>query len=150
MSMRKGKYWTISDSPTRRSMRANRSKGTLLEMRVRSLLWTSGIRGYRLHRNDLAGTPDIAWIGKRVAVFVHGCFWHRCPACEIRGRVGVPKTRSEFWARKFDENQTRHEKAVKSLEVLGWLVITIWECEVRRNPERVVSGIREALDSRLD
>jgi DNA mismatch endonuclease (patch repair protein) len=94
------------------------------ELLVRRAMHRAGLR-YRLHRKDLPGTPDIVLPGRRVAVFVHGCFWHahHCRA----GRL--PKTRTDYWAAKFQRNIERDEHAKAALEEMGWRPIVIWECE---------------------
>lgn len=92
---------------------------------VRSILYRLGYR-FRLHRKDLPGRPDVVLPAHRVAVFVHGCFWHRHPGCS---RTRTPKTRVEFWTAKFDRNVSRDEAAVNALREMGWTPIVVWECE---------------------
>lgn len=96
------------------------------EMTVRRALHRAGIR-FRLHARDLPGRPDISIKACKVAIFVHGCFWHRhdCPA----GRR-VPKSNVEFWVTKFAANVERDQAALAALDADGWLVQVIWECEV--------------------
>ncbi|WP_365977264.1 DNA mismatch endonuclease Vsr [Thiobacillus sp.] len=86
-----------------------------------------GLR-FRLHRNDLPGTPDLVFGPRRIAVFVHGCFWHRHEGCKL---CTTPKTRREFWAEKFAANQVRDVRIQKDLRDAGWRVMVIWECETR-------------------
>ena len=83
---------------------------------------------FRLHRKDLPGKPDLVFPKHRLALFVHGCFWHRHPNCS---KASIPKTRSEFWGTKFDTNIQRDERVAGQLEELGWRVETIWECETK-------------------
>jgi len=105
-------------------MRRVRSKNTKPELAVRSALHRRGLR-YRLHR-DMPGRPDIVFPGAKVAVFVHGCFWHLhdCP----KGQ-NAPKTRVEFWQSKRQQTRARDERIQRELEGAGWRVLTIWECE---------------------
>lgn len=103
-----------------------RSVDTKPEMLVRRTLWRAGLR-YRLHDRNLPGKPDIVFKAKRVAVFVHGCFWHGHEGCP---RHRIPKTRSEWWAAKIARNKERDEAAMKALTVMGWRVIVLWECEL--------------------
>jgi DNA mismatch endonuclease, patch repair protein len=110
-----------------RNMAAIRGKDTKPEIRVRSVLHALGYR-FRLHRKDLPGKPDIVLPKFRVAIFVHGCFWHS-HYCRY-GKV-VPATRSEFWSSKRAGTVDRDEKKMCLLEDLGWKVLTIWECETK-------------------
>lgn len=114
-------------TPERRSanMRAIRSKGMKPEMAVRQAVYALGFR-YRLHRRDLPGKPDLAFIGKRKAIFVHGCFWHQHPDCR-EGRP--PKSNISYWEPKLIRNVERDEENERKLMEAGWQVLTIWECE---------------------
>ncbi len=113
-------------------MIANTSKDTKPELQVRRMLREEGFPGYRLHwRIDDAGgryvcRPDITYPGRRLAIFVHGCFWHRCPKCDLR----MPKTNVEYWSEKFSRNVDRDIRKEGALLELGWEVHTIWECDV--------------------
>ncbi len=128
----------------RRSMQGNRRAGTGPEMQLRRRLWAAGLRGYRVHRKDLPGRPDVAYTKWRVAIFVHGCFWHRCPLCDLP----LPKTNTDFWARKFARNAERDARKKRQLEDAGWDVIVVWECQMRRQPEACVEAIRALLTAR--
>ncbi len=110
-----------------RNMAAIRSKNTKPEMVVRRLLCEMGIR-YRLHRRDLPGKPDIVMPGRKIAILVHGCFFHM-HKCRY-GQV-VPATNAEFWQTKRNCNVARDQRNVRRLRRLGWRVITLWECETR-------------------
>lgn len=107
-------------------MRGNRSKNSKPEIILRKALWHAGYRGYRLHYKRVQGRPDIAFVSKKVAIFVHGCFWHRCPTCNYK----LPRTNSDFWEAKFDRNIARDLKNVRDLKDRGWSGVTIWECNV--------------------
>jgi DNA mismatch endonuclease, patch repair protein len=104
-----------------------RGKDTQPEIRVRKVAHAMGLR-FRLHRRDLKGTPDLVFVKYRVAIFVHGCFWHQHPHC---GRASMPKSRSDFWRKKLKRNVERDARARWELEKAGWRVETIWECETK-------------------
>ena len=104
-----------------------RGKDTAPELRVRRIAHRMGLR-FRLHRRDLPGTPDLVFPKHRLAVFVHGCFWHRHPGC---GRASTPSTRPEFWQAKFDGNVERDRRRQAELIALGWTVLVLWECELK-------------------
>lgn len=110
-----------------RNMRAIKGRDTTPELTVRRLLHAMGYR-FRLQRRDLPGRPDIVLPRHRVAVFVHGCFWHR-----HRCRYGCvePATRPEFWRAKFAANVARDRRAVRALRRAGWRVLVVWECQTR-------------------
>ncbi len=95
------------------------------ELAVRRLLHRLGYR-YRLHNRGLPGTPDICFPGRRKAIFVHGCFWHRHDGCP---RTTTPKTRTAFWTDKFDRNVVRDRANMMDLDALGWETMIVWECE---------------------
>jgi DNA mismatch endonuclease (patch repair protein) len=117
-----------------------RGANTGPELVVRKLIWSLGYR-YRLLLRDLPGRPDIAFLGRKKVIFVHGCFWHRheCPA----GRQ-VPETRVEFWTRKLSRNAERDREIQDALHSKGWSVLVIWSCQLRER-DRLVSMIREFL-----
>ncbi|MES2340684.1 MAG: DNA mismatch endonuclease Vsr [Pseudomonadota bacterium] len=115
--------------PEKRSavMRAVKGKGTTPEMKVRRALTALGAR-YRLHRKDLPGKPDIVLPGRRLAIFVHGCFWHGHDCA--RG-ARVPKANRDYWVAKVARNRARDTASRDALLALGWRVETIWECELK-------------------
>lgn len=115
-----------------------RGKNTSPEMRVRRAAHALGLR-FRLHRKDLPGKPDLVFSARRVALFVHGCFWHRHPGCT---KASTPKSRTDFWQAKFDANVARDTRVAAELEDLGWRVATIWECETKR-PEALDSALQK-------
>lgn len=130
-------------TPQRRSWLMSRigSRNTGPELAVRSLLHRLGFR-FRLHKRDLPGTPDIVLPGRRAVVFVHGCFWHG-HACK---RLGMPKSRAEYWLSKIDANRRRDIRNRRLLRSRGWRVITVWECEVK-NPEKLSARLTRFLGS---
>lgn len=126
---------------TSRVMSANRARNTHPELSLRKSLWKEGVKGYRLHWEKADGRPDIAFPGRKIAIFVNGCFWHRCPYCQL----SVPKAHTDFWERKFDDNARRDELKVRQLREAGWNVLTLWECQLQKNMGQAVMRIKELL-----
>lgn len=114
-----------------------KSKNTKPEILVRSALHREGFRFHlhgkvskRLHpKGVLPGKPDIVLAKYRTVIFVHGCFWHRHKGCK---EATIPKTRTEWWNEKFQKNIQRDRKVLEELKSLGWNVIVIWECEIKK------------------
>jgi len=102
-----------------------RSKNTAPEIRVRSLLHRMGYR-FRLHRKDLPGNPDIVFVSRRMALFVHGCFWHRHRHCK---NCTTPTANRRFWVDKLEGNAARDKQKQQALRKLGWKTFVIWECQ---------------------
>lgn len=131
-------------TPQQRSERMARirSRDTKPELVLRKLVHGMGYR-YRLNRRDVIGCPDLAFIGRRKALFLHGCFWHRhdCPA----GRR-VPKSRLDFWEEKFSKNVKRDALVSEQLRKAGWRSLVVWECQLR-DLTKVVRKIRKFLDA---
>lgn len=117
-----------SSEATTKCMKGNKRSDTKPELVVRRRLWEAGLRGYRLQWK-VPGRPDIAWPGKKVALFVNGCFWHRCPVCN----PPFPKSNTEYWVVKFEMNVERDERKIRELEEAGWTVHVIWECQLKKN-----------------
>ncbi|MEO8590533.1 MAG: very short patch repair endonuclease [Flavobacteriales bacterium] len=139
--IRDGRAPVPKDERTSATMSRIRATNTGPELAMRSALCARGIRGYRLHYAKVAGRPDIAFVGKRVAVFVHGCFWHRCPYCKRQG----PKSNSAWWRKKLDANQLRDRRKQRQLRTAGWSVITVWECRLRSNPRAQADRVGRGL-----
>ncbi len=108
-------------------MRAVKSRDTSPELAVRALLRRFAPH-YRLHRKDLPGNPDIAFIGLKRAIFVHGCFWHGHDCA--RG-ARSPKTNADYWQTKIARNRARDEANAEKLKSQGWRSLTVWECELK-------------------
>lgn len=128
---------------TTKSMQGNRGKDTKPELELRRLLRAAGYPGYRVHWKKAPGRPDIAFPGRRVAVFVNGCFWHRCPHCAPT----MPKSHKDYWTAKFEANSERDARKIAELEAAGWTVVVVWECEIRAASNDTVGRIAEALRS---
>lgn len=126
-----------------RNMAKIRGKDTGPELLVRRAAHAIGLR-FRLHRRDLPGTPDLVFPGRRIVLFVHGCFWHRHPGCRM---AYMPKSRIDFWQAKFDTNVARDARNLAELAGEGWTVAVIWECETR-DPVRLRQIIRERIMQR--
>ncbi len=123
----------LASSPNARAtMKANKGKNTKPELKVRRMLRESGHPGYRLQwkikdaQGKVVCRPDIAYPGRKVAIFVHGCFWHRCPHCDL----SMPKKNRDYWLAKFEDNVARDRLKEVRLRNLGWKVHTIWECRI--------------------
>lgn len=112
------------------------SEDTKPELTVRKALHAAGYR-FRLHRKDLPGSPDIVLPKYRLAIFVHGCFWHRHQTCR---KWSVPNSNQDYWEKKFSSNIERDLKAITALEELGWRTVVIWECEVKKMNNQDIVG----------
>jgi len=142
-----GKYLRDGRAPipleerTSRVMSANKAKGTRPELALRRALWKEGIKGYRLNWKKAPGRPDIAFPARKIAIFVNGCFWHRCPYC----KPSFPKSHRIFWKRKFKNNVLRDKNKLIELKRGGWRVMTLWECQLKKNPQRSVERVKKLL-----
>ena len=135
----------VVDSATRSRMMAGiRSKDTKPEMTVRRYLHSKGFR-YRLHTRDLPGSPDLVLPKYRVAIFVHGCFWHRHLGCRY---TTIPASNIEHWNEKFRVNIERDKRKQAALEAEGWRVIVVWECELRRTAQERLERLCDEIVSR--
>lgn len=118
----------IVDSKRRSAMMACiGGRNTAPELAVRRIAHRMGLR-FRLHRKDIPGCPDMVFPKHRLVIFVHGCFWHRHQGCKY---AYTPKSRIEFWAKKFASNVARDARQEAALKALGWQVLVIWECETK-------------------
>ncbi len=134
-------------TPERRSAMMARigSRDTKPELRVRRTAHSLGLR-FRLHRRDLPGTPDLVFPKLRVAVFVHGCYWHRHEGCT---KAYTPKSRVDFWQAKFRANVERDARAMEKLRAMGWNPVVIWECETV-DPGRLAEIIKTRIRGSAD
>lgn len=130
-------------SPEERSrvMQTVKSKDTKPEMIVRRLAHALGYR-FRLHRKDLPGSPDLVFVGRKKAIFVHGCFWHGHD-CKRGSRQ--PKTNAEYWRAKIGRNVSRDAANLRALDDQGWRVLVIWECEMK-DRTALAERLRRFLD----
>lgn len=148
--MKETKYSRDKRSPPAKSktvsriMSANKRKDTKPELLFRHELWKNSIKGYRLHWNKIPGRPDLVFVNKKIAIFINGCYWHRCPHCNLP----IPKTNTSFWINKFNANVKRDQKKIDDLKALGWQPLVIWECELEQNPIKWVAFIKELLNNK--
>ena len=135
---------TRTEEQRRHIMQAVRGKDTGPEWTVRRVLHGLGYR-YRLHRKDLPGKPDIVFPGRKKSIFVHGCFWH-AHGCRY-GRP--PKSRLDYWLPKLERNKERDAQRIVELKVLGWSVLTVWQCETKDMDALTarLTGFLEDVDS---
>lgn len=117
----------VSPNVRSRIMSGIKGRNTQPEILVRRLLFASGYR-FRLHRRDLPGTPDIVMPGRKIAIFVHGCFWHFHRGCRL---AKMPASRVDFWSAKLESNEQRDKRSTQKLQELGWRVLCVWECATR-------------------
>ena len=133
------------DEVRRRNMRAIRGKDTRPELIVRRMLHGAGLR-YRLHAKDLPGKPDLVIRKYKLAIFIQGCFWH-WHGCEL---FRIPKTRTDWWIEKLSRNRDRDERDLSVLLSMGWNVVWIWECHLKKNKNSDADGILEIIHSLIE
>ncbi|WP_158817881.1 very short patch repair endonuclease [Methylocapsa sp. S129] len=131
-------------TPLERSaqMRRVKSSDTKPERELRRIVWGLGYH-YRKNRRDVTGNPDIAFVGRKRAIFLHGCFWHRHDCASGRR---LPKSRLDFWKTKFERNVLRDEAVAIGLRQVGWRALVVWECELC-DRSGVAQRIRKFLDA---
>ncbi|HOZ40948.1 MAG: very short patch repair endonuclease [Flavobacteriales bacterium] len=139
--LRDGRAPVPKDPRTSALMSRIKAKDTAPELALRKALRELGYTGYRLHYTKAPARPDIAFVGLRVAVLVHGCFWHGCPHCTPRR----PRNNSAFWSAKLDANKARDARKVRELRQEGWRVVTSWECRIERNAKAQAERVIRAL-----
>jgi DNA mismatch endonuclease, patch repair protein len=133
---------TLTRKQRSERMRRVRSHDTKPELELRRLVWGLGYR-YRKNRRDVIGQPDIAFIGQKRVIFLHGCFWHRHNCASGRR---APKSRNAFWSAKFEQNVRRDAQVRRELKTAGWRALVIWECELR-DRSKVERRVRKFLDA---
>lgn len=122
-----------------------RSRDTKPELLLRRALHAAGFR-YRLGGAGLPGKPDIVLPRRRTVIFVHGCFWHRHPGCNV---ATTPKSNTSFWIDKFERNTARDRRVIAELEAQGWKVLVAWECDVTAKSRLGLLVERLAAEIRL-
>ena len=125
-------------------MRSNKAKNTMPERILRASLRRMGLRGYRVAPAIVPGRPDVTYKSRKLAVFVNGCFWHRCP----RHKWEIPKSNSEYWSLKFRLNKERDLRKTRTLKEAGWRVLVLWECEIEADSDRCARRVARLLSPR--
>lgn len=133
----------ISAEKRSRNMSHIRSKDTSIELKVRKYLFSLGYR-YRVNYKDLPGKPDMVFTKKKIAIFIHGCYWHG-HNCKSR-YSHISKSNTDYWNEKIKRNQERDKRNIELLEKDGWKVIVLWECEIKEDFEKITL-IREILNN---
>lgn len=126
----------VSPETRSKTMRAVKSGDTKPELQVRSALFARGYR-YRVHVKDLPGKPDLVFTRKRLAVFVHGCFWHGHGCSRSR----MPATNVAYWSRKLQRNRGRDDANRHTLEDAGWSVYVVWECDLEADVRGLITAL---------
>lgn len=132
---------TLSPAERSRHMARIRGRDTRPELNVRRLLHAMGYR-YRVQFKSVPGRPDVAFPARKKAIFVHGCFWHGHEGCK---RSHIPRTRSDYWAAKFERNRERDKRQHRQAVELGWNVLVIWECEAVGDERLTAAKLLEFL-----
>jgi DNA mismatch endonuclease (patch repair protein) len=130
----------VSKAVRSRIMARIRARETTIEREFRKKLWAYGLR-YRKNLK-MMGTPDVAFVGKKVLVFLDSCFWHFC-----RYHCRVPKSNKGFWLRKLRRNKARDKITTRGLRRLGWTVLRFWEHELMKDPDKCVKRVVQATRS---
>lgn len=128
---------------TSKVMSGNKGKDTKPELLFRKALWAEGVKGYRLHWKKVSGRPDIAFPQKKVAIFINGCFWHRCPNCKLP----MPQSNTFFWKEKFDKNIERDKRKIKLLEEAAWNIVIVWECELKNSLKDCINKVKILINN---
>ena len=125
------------------AMRANRSKNTRPELRLRRELWRRGLR-YRLHRDDLPGKPDLVFLSRKLAVFCDGDFWHGRGWSRRKEKL-KRGSNSAYWVAKIESNRQRDRDQTEALELAGWTVLRFWESEIKGDVEGIADRVEQLL-----
>lgn len=134
---------TFSKEKRHEVMSKIRSKDTKIEIKVRHWLYHHGIR-YRKNCKDIAGKPDIAIKKYKIAIFIHGCFWHGHENCKY---YRLPKSNVDYWQNKIKKNIDRDLKNIDSLKRNGWNVFVIWECQLKKDFDKVMGELLLEIDA---
>jgi DNA mismatch endonuclease (patch repair protein) len=140
--------WTHAEGGAAKSLR-HQSGHSALEEAVHDALVEAGLAGFRRDAKDLPGAPDFVWEVHCLVLFVHGCYWHSCPACHPGGpksRVVGKGTNRELWRKKFVSNAERDRKNLEAYASMGWVTVVAWECHLRaEGPGQLVSLVKSVL-----
>lgn len=130
---------------TKSSMQGNKSSNTKSEQLLAQLFHNSGLNSFLTNNKNLPGTPDFSFEDFKIAIFIHGCFWHRCPYCAPH----FPNTNQHYWSAKFLRNKLRDQQNKSKLRSLGWRPIVIWECKLKRNPAKVICRVKKTIGDHI-
>ena len=133
----------LSKEQRKRCMSNVKGKNTKPEIMVRKYLFEHGYR-YRLHRKDLPGKPDIVLPKYKTAIFINGCFWHGHKDCKY---FTLPETNTEFWKSKIDSNIKRDKESHDELSKLGWKVIDIWQCNLKKDKTLTLENLIKSINN---
>lgn len=133
----------ISKDKRSKNMSRIKSKNTKPEILIRKLLFKKGLR-YRIHYN-LPGKPDIVFLKNKIAIFIHGCFWHGHNCNEGH----LPKTDTNFWKEKILGNKKRDITNKLKLKKLGWNVITLWECKIEKELDMLINRLFKLINKNI-
>lgn len=139
--IRDGRAPIPKDEKTSEIMSKIKGKDTKPELLLRKALREVGRPGYRLQWKKAHGRLDIAYPGRKIAIFVHGCYWHRCPHCDL----SIPKSNTEWWEKKFERNIRRDKEKEKALKDAGWKVYIFWECNIKDNPLKAAEVVKNSI-----
>lgn len=127
----------------RASMCGNRPTNTKPEAILAQAFCNAGLQGFTRNAGNLPGSPDLAFNAEKIAIFVHGCYWHRCPYCSPH----FPDTNQVYWSAKFKRNIRRDKRARTFLRAMGWKPLVIWECKLKKDSARMVRRVVKALQA---
>lgn len=132
----------MSKSQRSFTMSRIRGKNTTIELIFRKTVWGLGYRNYRI-KNNIKGKPDLYFPKLKIAIFIDGCFWHKCPKC-----YKEPKSNKKYWINKIENNSARDKETTKQLQKTGIKVLRIWEHDIKNNPKKVYKKFEEAYKKR--
>lgn len=136
--IRDGRAPTPKQPLTSQIMSRVGAKNTKPELIFRKELRVQGVKNYRLHPKTLPGRPDVYFPSQKLAIFINGCFWHRCHYC----MPSMPKTHKAFWSKKFAANVARDKAKRTLLKKMGVRSVVFWECQIKKNVQKLVSKLK--------
>jgi len=136
--VRDGRAPIPTSEATSQIMSRVRARNTTPEIMFRKELREQDLTRFRLHPKALPGRPDICFDSEKLAIFINGCFWHRCPYC----KPSMPKTHKAFWSKKFAANVARDKKKRAELKKLGIKSVVFWECQIKKNVQKLVARLK--------
>ena len=131
---------------TIKGMKGNIAKGTKPELLFRQALREVELSGYRLNWKKAPGRPDISYPGRKIAIFINGCYWHRCPYC----KPSTPKRNIDYWTWKFERNKERDKRKKSMLRKAGWKVFVFWECLIKKDANKYALKVKDYINKNND